>query len=93
MTDLEKANDERVFRLFKNLLTRARDAAVKAQAAEAAVFRALDDMCIDPGEVPTDAENADNLGDAVTCFLSYGEYSVAGIMREVKRAYTERGED
>lgn len=49
-------------------------------------------MCIDPDEIPSAAENADNLEEAICCFIDYGEYSVSGIMREVRAAYKEAEE-
>ena len=54
-----------------------------------AVFDAIEDMCIDPDEIPSAAENAENLEEAICCFIDYGEYSVSGIMREVRAAYKE----
>lgn len=83
----EECNDELVFRRFKSLLEKARKKQTEATAATALVYRALEDMCIDADQIPSDAENADNLEDAISCFIDYGEYSVAGIMREVKAAY------
>lgn len=93
ITDLSpmEDQDEIVFSIVKRLLKRAKDAATKAQAAEYAVFQALEDMCIDPDKVPTAAENADNLQDAITCFLQYDEYSLAGIMQEIRSAYGMEG--
>ena len=85
----EQAADELVFMWFEKALRAAKRKAVSAQAAENEVFKLLQDMCIDPESVPTEAENADSLADAITCYLSYDEYSVAGIMREVRGAYTE----
>ena len=38
------------------------------------------------------AENAENLEEAICCFIDYGEYSVSGIMREVRAAYKEAEE-
>lgn len=82
-----EAQDELVFSIFERMLKRARNAAIKAQAAEYEVFKALDDMCIDAERFETGAPNAENLSEAISCFIDYGEYSVAGIMREVRGAY------
>ena len=84
---VEECNDELVFRRVKSLLEKARKKQVEATAATALVYQALEDMCIDADQIKSDAENADNLDDAISCFISYGEYSVAGIMREIKAAY------
>ena len=88
----EECNDELVFNLLKNLLNRAREAQIKADAAFRSVMQVLDDMCIEPDHVPSNAENADNLEQAITCYIAYGEYSVAEIMREVKEAYGKERE-
>lgn len=86
-----EAQDEIVFSIFERILKRAKAAAEKAQAAERMVFKALEDMCIEPSEIPTSAENAENLEEAIACFLEYDEYSVAGIMKEVREAYGKEG--
>lgn len=61
----------------------------RKRAATKAVFDALEDMCIEPDEISSAAENAENLEEAISCFIDYGEYSVSGIMREVRAAYKE----
>lgn len=83
----EQAADELVFMAFEKAMRAAKRKADAAQEAENAIFRLLEDMCIDADLVPTKAENADNLKEAITCYLSYGEYSLSGIMREVRAAY------
>lgn len=83
----EECLDELTFRHFKNLLLKARKKSIESIAASALVYQALDDMCIDADNIPSNAENADSLLDAISCFIDYGEYSVAGIMREIKAAY------
>lgn len=83
----EECLDELTFRRFKSLLEKARKKSVEAAAASALVFQALEDMCIDADRVRSDAENAATLLEAISCYIDYGEYSVAGIMREIKGAY------
>lgn len=83
----EQASDELVFMAFEKALRAAKRKAKAAQEAENGIFDLLEDMCIDAECIPSEAENADNLKDAITCYLSYGEYSVAGIMREIRAAY------
>ena len=36
-----------------------------------------------------DAENASNLKEAICCYLSYNEYTLDGILREIRSAYEE----
>ena len=88
----EEALNESVFQSFERLLHRARDAELQALAIKNAVFRALEAMCIDPSEVPTAAENASNLEEAINCYVQYGEYTRSGIMREVRKAYLQNME-
>lgn len=83
----EECSDELVFGLLEKLLKKARRKQAEATEATALIFEALDDMCIDPDEIPSDAENAGTLKEAICCYIDYGEYSIAGIMKEVKGAY------
>ena len=83
----EECSDELVFNLFEKLLKKARRKQAEATEAIAVVFEALEDMCIDADQVSSEAENADNLQQAISCYIDYGEYSVAGIMKEVRGAY------
>ena len=82
----EQAADELTMLEVKKLLQKAKKAYEKAQETEAAVFQALEDMCLDL-EVPSAAENANNLGEAVACYLNYGEYSLAGLLSEIRAQY------
>lgn len=79
--------DDIVFKTIERRLRKAKQAAEYAQATERIVFQTLDDMCISPEDVPSDAENAETLQDAITCWLQYDEYSLHDIMREVRGAY------
>ena len=88
----EQASDELVFMEFEKILKSAKRKALVAQEAQDEVFRALEDMCIDAESVPSDAENATNLGEAICCYLDYDEYSLSGIMREVRNAYGKQEE-
>lgn len=83
----EQAVDELVFMEFEKALKSAKRKAVAAQKAQNHIFELLEDMCIDADTVPTKAENASDLGEAITCYLDYGEYTLSGIMREVRSAY------
>lgn len=83
----EECSDELVFRRFKDLLERARKKQVEATAATNLVYQALEDMCIEADQIRSDAENASNLEEAISCYIDYGEYSAAGIMKEVRGAY------
>lgn len=87
---MNKTN-ENIFNEFKRILWRARTAQIKAQAAEQEVFKALEDMCIDPSLIESEAENAETLEQAITCFLQYGEYTAKDILRELRGAFGIEG--
>lgn len=71
---------------IEKLIKRAKRAAEKSRQTEMEVFEALENMCIDL-ETPSKAENAETLGDAVSCCINYGEFGISNIMREIRSAY------
>lgn len=83
----EECLEELAFNRFRNLLNSARKKQVASSAATYLVYKALEDLCIDAETIETDAENADNLLEAISCYIQYGEYSVAGIMKELRAAW------
>lgn len=87
----EQALDEEVFMEFEKALKSARRKAVAAQKAERLIFGLIDDMCIDADHTASEAENADTLADAITCYIQYGEFSLSKIMREVRSVYGKEG--
>lgn len=87
MTPIE-CQDELVMQSISKLIQKARRADKKAEEAIITVFNALDDMCIDIG-LPSGAENAENLGDAISCYIQYGEYGLKNILKEIRAAYTK----
>lgn len=68
---------------LRKLLQKAKTAYKKAQDAEAAVFQVLEKMGIDL-DAPTKAENADSLDEAICCYLQYGEYTLDGLISEIR---------
>lgn len=82
-----EALSEAEIRTFGQRLTQAKTAYNAAHRALERVFQQLEDMCIDPSEIPTGAENACTLEEAINCYLQYGEYTRGGIMREVRAAF------
>lgn len=68
---------------FKNLLERGKKAYDKAAAIEQELFNKLEnDMGLNGlilEDIPTNAENADNIQEAITCYLQYGEYDADSI--------------
>lgn len=79
-------NQEKFILLRKGIET-AKELQDKATEAEDLIFKALDNLGIDPAKYNTAAENASNLAEAISCYISYGEYSVDGLMKEIRKAY------
>ena len=65
---------------------KARKASQKADKELQNVYEILENMCIDL-ETATNAENANNLEEAVNCYVQYGEYSVNGLVEEIMKQY------
>lgn len=63
---------------FKKLLERGRKAHIKAELITNELFDKLEqDMGLRTSilsDIPSNAENADNLEEAIHCYMQYGEY-------------------
>ena len=63
---------------FKKLLERGRKAYIKAELITNELFDKLEqDMGLRTSilsDIPSNAENADNLEEAIQCYMQYGEY-------------------
>jgi len=72
---------------FKNLLKRARAAHKKATEYEKLVFKNINDMFgtdnFELSDIPTKAENAENLEEAFLCYMQYGEYDIDSLWKEL----------
>lgn len=82
----DEAMKEQTLRIIENAIKKAKKKADEAQAAEMRVYKLLEDACIDLTGT-TEAENADNLEEAIACYLAYDEYSLAGLMGEIREQY------
>lgn len=76
-------------KLLRAGIETAKELQDKASMALNLIYEALDDLGIDSDNVKTDAENADNLRDAISCYVQYGEYSIDGLMKEIRAACKE----
>ena len=66
------------------LIQKARKAQLKAQAHESEVFEKLSTLITVPLEdIESEAVNASNLSEAITRYISYGEYTIKGLMDEI----------
>ena len=76
------ATEKRLIEISK-LLQKARKAQQKVDELSNAVYQALDDMRIDL-DVPSNAENADCLVDAISCYIQYGEFGCKNLILEIQ---------
>lgn len=68
-------------------IKKAKEYADKSATHQQKAFKLLFEFGIeDPDMIETYAENADNLQEAIACYISYGEYSLDKLMEEIKRA-------
>ncbi len=84
-----KMTEQEKYILLQKCIETAKELQDKATEAENLIFEALSDLGIDPAKYTTAAENASDLAEAISCYISYGEYSVDGLMQEIRKAYEE----
>lgn len=78
------------YKKLRSLIEDARKKQVIAQNALGSVMDAIEDIgVIDLSRFETKAENADNLEEAIYCYIQYGEFDVDSIIEEVKAAEKE----
>lgn len=85
----QEATKELVLMSLSRLLRNARKAQKKAEDASNMVYQVLEDMCIDL-DAPSRAENAENLNEAISCYILYGEYGPKNLLSEIREQYTRR---
>ena len=75
---MEESDYDMTKREFKKLLERGRKAHIKAELITNELFDKLEqDMGLRTSilsDIPSNAENADNLEEAIQCYMQYGEY-------------------
>lgn len=71
---------------FKLKMRKARNAFIRAQNKEDELYYLIDSEYnnLDLSHIPTKAENADNLYEAISCYLSYGEYNIDSLWEELQ---------
>lgn len=81
---------------FKLIRKNIVDARNKEQEKQRSVFEIFDNLLYlginDWNDISSNAPNADNLSDAITCYIDYGEYDIQSIMDEIEKAYYTVGE-
>lgn len=72
---------------FKKLLERGRKAHIKADEITRELFNKLkEDMGLRSSvlsDIPSNAENANNLEEAIQCYMQYGEYDPDSLWEEL----------
>lgn len=76
---------------FVRLIESGRKAFDKAQKKEEELFTALGNQFpdLDLETCPSDAESADNIKEAICCYMQYGEYDPESIWEELVQANAE----
>lgn len=74
---------------FAKLLDHARRKNNQASIAEHKLFSYLQSKGINLDTIHTGAPNADTLGDAISCYIHYGEYTEEDLAEEVELALKE----
>ena len=65
---------------FIKKCNKARECVLKMNNIMQEIFDELSNECL---ELPTNAENADTVEDAICCYIQYGEYSPENIWKEI----------
>jgi hypothetical protein len=73
---------------FIRLMNSARGAYIRAESKEQQIFEKLEEtfprLYLD--NYVTNAEDADNIQEAISCYLQYGEYSAEEIWNEIQES-------
>lgn len=78
------------YKKLRSLIEDARKKQVAVQNALGSVIDAIEDMgVVDLSRFETKAENANNLEEAIYCYIQYGEFDVDSIIEEVEAAEKE----
>lgn len=76
---------------FKKLMERSRNYAIKMQETTALLRKEIEETFSDVElcEVDTDSFNAENLEQAIECYIQYGEYDIDSLWNGLKNAGEE----
>lgn len=79
--------NDRIYAKIRKNLQEARHYSILTYKLEKEIFDLLDELGIDDTDtIDTNAENSSNLEDVISCYIQYGEYSIDGLMKEIKEA-------
>lgn len=78
------------YKKLRSLIENARQKQIAAQNALGSVMDAIENMgVIDLSRFETKAENANNLEEAICCYIQYGEFDMDSLIEEIKTAEKE----
>lgn len=79
---------------FKLKMRKARNAFIRAKNEEDELYDLIDSEYnhLDLSHIPSNAENADNLYEAISCYLSYGEYNIDSLWEELQLGLNKSNE-
>jgi hypothetical protein len=66
---------------IRSLIEKARNFEMRKNELITDIYFLLEDY--EPENIPSGAENASNLEEAISCFIQYGEYGLESIMKEI----------
>lgn len=79
---------------FKLKMRKARNAFIRAKNKEDELYDLIDSEYnhLDLSHIPSNAENANNLYEAISCYLSYGEYNIDSLWEELQLGLNKSNE-
>lgn len=84
---------QREIKKFTNLLLQAREAALETERLQSKLLNTIREYGINPDEIKNDClryENANNLEEAILCFIAYGESSLSILIEDIVTAIDAR---
>ena len=79
--------NNKIFTILRKKLKEARQHTILCRKIEEEISDLLEELGIDDADaIDTNAENAFNLEEAISCYIYYGEYSIDGLIKEIKAA-------
>lgn len=84
---------QREIKKFTNLLSQAREAALEAERLQSKLLDTIREYGINPDEIKNDClryENANNLEEAICCFIAYGECTLSMLIDDIVTAIDAR---
>lgn len=77
---------------FKKLMERSRNYAIKMQKTTDLIREKIQETFpdLELDEVETDSYNAEDLEQAIECYIQYGEYNIDSLWNELNSAYNNQ---